>query len=143
MRIQNVYSSTVPEIEEFHKHFTNFRKYEYEDDWSAEHEGLMHIWKNETYLGFFTSDVPNPDSLVVGAAGDKLPAWAHSGHPNPFPVAGQSLDAVARRDLPNFDGLVSGWADDEITLGHERHRAHIVVVSVHRLDTRERLREVP
>lgn len=87
--------------------------------------------------------MPDPDGLIVGAAGDELTAGAYSSHPDPLPVSGKSLYAVASRYLPDLDGLVARRADNEVALWHERHRADVVVVAVHRFYAGERLLKVP
>jgi len=98
---------------------------------------------SENYLRLLRRHVPHAYGLVVRAAGDKLAARANPRHSHPLPVSRERLHAVARRHLPDLDGLVPGGAHHEIALRHERDGVDIVIVTVHGLYASERLMKIP
>lgn len=95
------------------------------------------------YLRLLRRHMPYPYGLIIRTAGDELATRADPCHSYPFPVSRERLDAIARRDFPNLDRLVSRGAHYKVTLRHERNRVDVVIVAVHGLHASERLMEIP
>ena len=95
------------------------------------------------HLALFRVDAPHANCVIVGARGHQLPLGMHSHHPHPFTVASVRLHAISGGYFPHFDGFVAGSGQKKITSRHKRHRAHIMVMAVHRFDAFKRLLKVP
>lgn len=74
-------------------------------------------------------DLPNTNTLIVGAAGHQLIIVRDNNIADPFLVPMIRSRVKASTDFPKFDGLVSGAGNQIIPIEYEIHKAYVVIMS--------------
>lgn len=83
-------------------------------------------------------------NLIVAAGSEERSVLVHFDHANPVAMADEGADAIAGRDFPHLDLLVTGGGHQMVAGGDESDGRHVVVVAVERSQTLvRRRRKVP